>query len=124
MITFLSFNILCTTDHPIQSNKNFKSKHASKGSIKAANKGELHLRDKFSCSGALRAETLVGKIASPSASHKPAKNVSSSSKKARINAQAQKRELKRKNVTEDIKFFSTSSGGGDSNRLCVYRGSR
>ena len=58
--------------------------------------------------------TSSGKIASPSASHKPAKNVSSSSKKARINAQAQKRELKRRNVGEDIKFFSTSSGGSES----------
>jgi pre-rRNA-processing protein TSR1 len=54
-----------------------------------------------------------GKIASPSVSHKPAKNVSASSKKARINAQAQKRELKRRNVGEDIKFFSTSSGGSE-----------
>jgi pre-rRNA-processing protein TSR1 len=62
----------------------------------------------------------VGKIASPSASHKSAKNVSSSSKKARINAQAQKRELKRRNVTEDIKFFSTSSGGGRSLSSLVY----
>lgn len=59
---------------------------------------------------------MLGKIASPSVSHKPAKNVASSSKKARINAQAQKRELKRKNVTEDIKFFSTSSGGSESAR--------
>ena len=59
----------------------------------------------------------IGKIATPSASHKPAKNVSASSKKARINAQAQKRELKRRNVGEDIKFFSTSSGGSRSLRF-------
>jgi pre-rRNA-processing protein TSR1 len=43
------------------------------------------------------------------------KNLLASSKKARLNSQAQKREAKRKSVVEDVKFFSTSSGGG------VYR---
>ena len=34
------------------------------------------------------------------------------SKMVRLNANAQKREIKRKNVVEDVRFFSTSSGGG------------
>lgn len=50
-------------------------------------------------------------MATNSKSHK---NVAASSKKVRLNAQAQKREAKRKNTGEDIKFFSTSSGGGES----------
>ena len=41
------------------------------------------------------------------------KKVAVSSKKARLNANAQKRELKRQHVVEDVKFFSTSSGGGE-----------
>lgn len=56
----------------------------------------------------------IGKVASPATNGRPHKNASASSKKARLNAQAQKRDLKRKNVGEDIKFFSTSSGGGQS----------
>ena len=35
------------------------------------------------------------------------------SKRVRLNANAQKRDLKRKAVSEDVKFFSTSSGGGE-----------
>ncbi|ORY26891.1 putative ribosome biogenesis and assembly-related protein [Naematelia encephala] len=79
-----------------QSNKGFKSKHASKGSLKAAAKG---------------------KPVSMAAPTKPHKNLTASSKKARLNAQAQKREMKRKTVVEDIKFFSTSSGGGHVPRI-------
>jgi pre-rRNA-processing protein TSR1 len=37
-----------------------------------------------------------------------------SSKKARLNANAQKREAKRKTTSQDVRFFSTSSGGGES----------
>lgn len=45
---------------------------------------------------------------------KSSKNVQASSKKARLNVNAQKRDLKRKEVVHDVKFFSTSSGGGTS----------
>jgi pre-rRNA-processing protein TSR1 len=41
-----------------------------------------------------------------------------SSKKARLNANAQKREAKRKATSLDVRFFSTSSGGGESNIMC------
>ncbi|ORX34364.1 putative ribosome biogenesis and assembly-related protein [Kockovaella imperatae] len=76
-----------------QSNKPFKSKHASKGSLKAQAKGKT----------------------APSTSNHA--KVSVSSKKARLNANAQKRELKRQHVVEDVKFFSTSSGGGQAPRI-------
>ncbi|WWC67672.1 uncharacterized protein I206_101584 [Kwoniella pini CBS 10737] len=79
-----------------QSNKGFKSKHASKGSLKTAAKG---------------------KMGGSSHSGKNTKNLASSSKKARLNANAQKRDLKRKTVVEDVKFFSTSSGGGQVPRI-------
>ncbi|WWD22043.1 hypothetical protein CI109_106531 [Kwoniella shandongensis] len=79
-----------------QANKSFKSKHASKGSLKAAAKG---------------------KMAGSSHPGKGGKNVSGSSKKARLNANAQKRDLKRKTVVEDVKFFSTSSGGSSVPRI-------
>lgn len=59
--------------------------------------------------------TSTGKIVSSVISQgKATKNVSSASKKARLNTNAQKRDLKRKTVAEDVKFFSTSSGGGES----------
>ncbi|KAK8846734.1 hypothetical protein IAR55_005821 [Kwoniella newhampshirensis] len=79
-----------------QANKGFKSKHASKGSLKAAAKG---------------------KMAGSSHPGKGGKNVSASSKKARLNANAQKRDLKRRTVVEDVKFFSTSSGGSQVPRI-------
>ncbi|WRT65027.1 uncharacterized protein IL334_001969 [Kwoniella shivajii] len=79
-----------------QSNKGFKSKHASKGSLKTAAKG---------------------KMGGSSHSGKNTKNLASSSKKARLNANTQKRDLKRKSVVEDMKFFSTSSGGGQVPRI-------
>ncbi|WVQ83997.1 hypothetical protein IAT38_006142 [Cryptococcus sp. DSM 104549] len=79
-----------------QTNKGFKSKHSSKGSLKAAAKG---------------------KIASSSHPSKGGKNVTANSKKARLNANAQKRDLKRQHVIEDVKFFSTSSGGGQAPRI-------
>ncbi|OCF41173.1 pre-rRNA-processing protein TSR1 [Kwoniella heveanensis CBS 569] len=81
--------------HP-QSNKGFKSKHSSKGALKAAAKG---------------------KVGGSSHSGKNTKNLTASSKKARLNANAQKRDLKRKHVVEDQKFFSTSSGGGQVPRI-------
>ena len=58
------------------------------------------------------ASSKIGKMAPPTTAGHPHKNVSSSSKKARMNANAHKRKLKRKSVIEDVKFFSTSSGGG------------
>nr|XP_019047469.1 pre-rRNA-processing protein TSR1 [Kwoniella bestiolae CBS 10118]OCF26399.1 pre-rRNA-processing protein TSR1 [Kwoniella bestiolae CBS 10118] len=79
-----------------QTNKGFKSKHSSKGALKTAAKG---------------------KVGGSSHSGKNTKNLASSSKKARLNANAQKRDLKRKTVVEDQKFFSTSSGGGQVPRI-------
>ncbi|AFR95500.2 pre-rRNA-processing protein TSR1 [Cryptococcus neoformans C23] len=78
-----------------QSNKGFKSKHASKGSLKAAAKG---------------------KVSSSAHSH-GTKNALGNSKKARLNANAQKRTAKRQAVIQDQKFFSTSSGGGHVPRI-------
>jgi hypothetical protein len=57
----------------------------------------------------------TGKLVSSGAPSKH-KTVSASSKKARLNANAQKREQKRKDTVADVKFFSTSSGGGESDR--------
>ncbi|WVR04426.1 hypothetical protein IAU60_001428 [Kwoniella sp. DSM 27419] len=79
-----------------QSNKGFKSKHSSKGALKAAAKG---------------------KVGGSTQSGKNTKNLTASSKKARLNANAQKRDLKKKSVIEDQKFFSTSSGGGQVPRI-------
>lgn len=59
--------------------------------------------------------TILGKVGSPSGQNSH-KNVTVSSKKSRLNANAQKREAKRKDVVHDVKFFSTSSGGGESVR--------
>ncbi|KAL1408410.1 ribosome biogenesis protein tsr1 [Vanrija albida] len=80
-----------------QSNKGFKSRHASKGSLKAAAKG---------------------KPASPShagASHKAV--AEAGAKKARLNQQSQRRDAKQRANREDAKFFQTSSGGGKVPRI-------
>jgi pre-rRNA-processing protein TSR1 len=62
-------------------------------------------------------DTPSGKPASSATSGHAHKNVSAASKKARLNANAQKRDLKRKAVATDIKFFSTSSGGSSVPRI-------
>lgn len=75
-----------------QSNKGFKSKHATKSSLKNAAKGRI-------------------------SSSQPTKSNSSSSskkadKRARLNSQQQKRTLHRQTLTADLKFFSTATTGG------------
>ncbi|EIW68703.1 hypothetical protein TREMEDRAFT_74147 [Tremella mesenterica DSM 1558] len=76
-----------------QTNKSFKSRHSTKGSIKSAAKGKP----------------------APSSlpTTRPSKQSQSQSqtKKARTNANAQKRSLKAKEVIDNIRFFSTSSNG-------------
>ncbi|KAK4688928.1 pre-rRNA-processing protein TSR1, partial [Tremellales sp. Uapishka_1] len=62
-------------------------------------------------------DVMAGKMAAPDSTGRPSKSLAASSKKARLNAQVQKRELKRKHVGEDMKFFSTSSGGGQVPRI-------
>ncbi|KAL7424358.1 ribosome biogenesis protein tsr1 [Cryptotrichosporon argae] len=79
-----------------QSNKGFKSKHASKGSLKAAQKGKVEAR----APGGFK--------------HK---SVEAGSKKARLHHNAQKRDAKRRAVGTDVRFFSTSSGGGHAPRI-------
>ena len=59
----------------------------------------------------------LGKPASAAPASHVNKKVSASSKKARLNANAQKREAKRKSVQHDVKFFSTSSGGRSVPRI-------
>ncbi|CAD6566599.1 MAG: hypothetical protein TREMPRED_002813 [Tremellales sp. Tagirdzhanova-0007] len=81
-----------------QTNKSFKSKHASKGSLKAAAKGRF-----------------APPMAAPAISRHD--HATAVSKMVRLNANAQKREIKRKNVVEDVRFFSTSSGGGHVPRI-------
>ncbi|ODO03106.1 hypothetical protein I350_05951 [Cryptococcus amylolentus CBS 6273] len=80
-----------------QSNKGFKSKHASKGSIKAASK--------------------AGKPASSAHPHNSSKHATTSSKQARLNSNAQKRSFKHKATAQDLKFFSTASNGGHAPRV-------
>ncbi|BEJ13858.1 hypothetical protein CspHIS471_0310320 [Cutaneotrichosporon sp. HIS471] len=80
-----------------QSNKSFKSKHASKGARKAAAKGK------------------TAAITAPNASTRKA--VDAGSKKTRLNQQAQKRDVKQRAGREDVKFFSMSSNGGKVPRI-------
>ncbi|GMK53652.1 hypothetical protein CspeluHIS016_0102380 [Cutaneotrichosporon spelunceum] len=80
-----------------QSNKSFKSKHASKGARKAAAKGK------------------PAAIAAPSVSSHKA--VDAGAKRMRLNQQSQKRDAKQRAGREDAKFFSMSSNGGPSHCL-------
>lgn len=83
--------------------------------MKAAAKGELCCLVPHTIKVLLDCYTdnVLGKLVSSGNPTKPQKNISSSSKKARLNANAQKREQKRKETVADVKFFSTSSGGGE-----------
>ena len=56
---------------------------------------------------------LGGRVGSTQAPGKSHKAVVQKTKQARLNTQAQKRDAKRKDVGQDQKFFSTSSGGGE-----------
>ncbi|CAK9780704.1 DUF663-domain-containing protein [Cutaneotrichosporon oleaginosum] len=80
-----------------QSNKSFKSKHASKGARKAAAKGKPAI------------------ISAPNTSARKA--VDAGAKRIRLNQQSQKRDAKQRAGREDAKFFTMSSNGGKVPRI-------
>ncbi len=107
---------------PSQSNKGFKSKHATKSSLKNAAKGKstpspsipFHIVTSLFQKTDIPYTPLTGRISStqPSTKSNPSSSSKKADKRARLNSLQQKRTLHRQALTADLKFFSTASTGG------------
>lgn len=85
-----------------QKNKSFKSRHATKSSLKTQAKGRM------------------GRIEAPSHSSHKKQQVNGKggdAKRNRLNQRAQLRESKRTDLQRELKFFSTASGGTGAPRI-------